>query len=266
MMKRLLWPQAIRRRSERHDKEMTGTSENKRSRRRDDPATVATRVAELLRDDIIQGIICGGERLSEVALAKRYGISRIPIREALRIVEGQGLVEIHPFTGAFVSELSVDDVVDIFEIHEALESIALRLALPQLTSDDLRSAEQLARKSEREPDPRRRAELVGDLYTTIYGGIGRRHLLDLLRRVTTNHSRYLYAFFSALRTDQPDLPGPRDYVVVLRKRDIDAALKFLKKWRKAQRDYFVQHMTCGSKNSSPASNPQTHRKTSGKDI
>ncbi len=240
---------------------MANNSRNKRSRTRDDPGTVATRVAELLRDDIIQGLIAGGERLSEVALAERYGVSRIPIREALRIVEGQGLVEIHPFSGAFVSELSTDDVVDIFEIHEALESIALRLALPQLTSEDLLAAEQLARKAEREPDPRRWAELAGDFFTTIYGGIGRRHLLDLLRRVVTNHSRYLYAFFTALRTLQPDLPGPRDYVAVLRRRDIDAALKFQKEWRRAQRDFFIQHMTSGQKRSSGASDPKKRGKT-----
>jgi len=243
---------------------MADTSRNKRSRTRDDPGTVATRVAELLRDDILQGSIGGGERLSEVALAKRYGVSRIPIREALRIVEGQGLVEIHPFTGAFVSELSTDDVVDIFEILEALEAMALRLALPRVTSEDLLIAERLARKAEREPDPQRWGELVGDLYTTIYGGIGRRHLLDLLRRVTTNQRRYLYAFFSALRAHQPDLPGPRDYVAVLRKRDIDAALKFLHQWRTAQRKFLVQHMTADPTRSSDASDPKKSRKTARK--
>ncbi|HOC71098.1 MAG TPA: GntR family transcriptional regulator [Candidatus Hydrogenedentes bacterium] len=79
---------------------MARSSKNTGRRSHDDSATVATRAAELLRDDIVQGAIGGGERLNEVALAEGYGVSRIPLREALRIVKGQGLVEIHPFTGA----------------------------------------------------------------------------------------------------------------------------------------------------------------------
>lgn len=242
----------------------TRTSKSRGRRTDVDSATVATRVAELLRDDIVQGLIEGGERLNEVALAERYGVSRIPLREALRIVEGQGLVEIRPFTGAFVAELSADEIVDIFEIHEALESIAIRLALPCLTAEDLRAAETLARRAEREPDPKQWLELVSELYAIIYGEIGRRHLLDVLRRLVTNQRRYLYAFFSALHARQPNLPKVRDFVAILRTRDIDKVLEFQRQWRRAQREFFIQHMSQGAEPPTDESTPKKRRRSQKK--
>lgn len=213
----------------------------------DDAATVATRIAELIQDDIIRGNIQGGERLNEVEIAKRYGVSRIPLREALRIVEGQGLIEIRAFSGAFVSDLSIAELIDVFEIHEALESMALRLALPMLTGQDLDVAAKIARKFEREPDPWRALELSNDFYTTLYGGIGRRHLLHEMNRLLSNANRYLFAYFSALRMYQPELPRQRDYVDVLRKKDIDKALKFQQNWRRMQREFLIRHMGEGRK-------------------
>jgi DNA-binding GntR family transcriptional regulator len=221
----------------------------------DDAATVATRVAELIRDDIIRGNFEGGERLNEGEIAKHYGVSRIPLREALRIVEGQGLIEIRAFSGAFVSELSIAELIDIFEIHEALESMALRLALPMLTSRDLDVAAKIARKFEREPDPWRALELSNDFYTTLYGGIGRRHLLDEMSRLLSNANRYLFAYFAALRMYQPEMPRQRDYVEVLRKRNVDKALEFQRNWRRKQREFLIRHMGEGRKPGSTA----THR-------
>ncbi|HRK33011.1 MAG TPA: GntR family transcriptional regulator [Candidatus Hydrogenedentes bacterium] len=206
-------------------------------------ATVATRIANLVEDDIIQGILKPGERINEVALAQRYRVSRIPLREALRIVEGQGLVEIQPFSGAYVSELSSEELVDIIDLHVALESLALRLALPRLTPEDFRAAESIARKSEREPDAKRYLDLANDFYTILYGSVARRHLLDFMAKLMSNENRYLYAFFSALRMYQPDLPRQRDYVEVLKKKNLEQAVNFLKKWRHAQLEFMIQHMS-----------------------
>lgn len=205
-------------------------------------ATVATRIAELIKDDIIQGTLKPGERINEVNLAQRYGVSRIPLREALRIVEGQGLVQIHAFTGAFVTEMSIEELVDLTEIQVTLECMALRLALPRLTGDDFKVAENIARKAEREPHAQRFLDLANDFYTTLYGRIGRRHLLDFMGRITNNENRYLFAFFAALRMYQPDLPRQRDFIEVLKRKNIDEAEAFLRKWRRAQQEFMIQHM------------------------
>jgi len=222
----------------------------------DDSATIASRIAEMIREDIVRGNLAAGERLNEVALAKRYGVSRIPLREALRIVEGQGLLEIRAYSGAFVAELSIAEIVDIFEIHDSLESIALRLALPLLTDEDFDIAEKVARKCEREPDPWRHLELMSEFYTILYSCVRRKHLLNLLGKITSHENRYMFAFFEALRMYRPNLPTQRDFIAVLRKKDMNKALEFQKEWRTAQREFLIQHA-----GSFPAPEPPAARRT-----
>ena len=114
---------------------------------------VETRVVETrsegaigrLREAILTGELAAGSRLPQEELAARYGISRIPLREALRRLEGEGLVVITANRGAAVRALTVRDVEDIFDLRLALESLALRRASEQRA--DLR--EQTERLRER---------------------------------------------------------------------------------------------------------------------
>jgi len=221
---------------------MSRNRETLRGAADDHTGTVATRIAARIQEDIVRGDLKAGERLNEVVLATRYGVSRVPLREAFRIVEGLGLVEIRPFSGAFVSDLSIAEVVDVFEIHEALESVALRLALPLLTDEILAELEQIALKAEHEPNAWRFFELSNDFYSTLYGCVNRRHLLEALRKLVCNQNRYLFLFFSSLKVYEPDLPGQCDFVKVLRKRDADTALTFQRNWRRAQREFLLQHI------------------------
>lgn len=93
--------------------------------------------AKLLRGRILSGDLQPGERLNEVHLAERYGISRSPIREALQALAGEGLVTFVAGRGAFVHELTSDEVTNLGEIREALESQAARLAAERATPEQL---------------------------------------------------------------------------------------------------------------------------------
>jgi DNA-binding GntR family transcriptional regulator len=70
-------------------------------------------------------------------LAERYGVSRVPLREALKILEGEGQVVYHPHRGYFVAELSVDDLIEVYRLRELLEAEAIRAAVPKLTQGSL---------------------------------------------------------------------------------------------------------------------------------
>jgi DNA-binding GntR family transcriptional regulator len=83
-------------------------------------------IANALVEGIIRGKFKPGERLLETELALRFGVSRGPVREAFRIVEKEGLVEVRPRYGAFVAKLSAKDVADIFEVRGILLSLAAR--------------------------------------------------------------------------------------------------------------------------------------------
>ncbi len=94
-------------------------------------------VCEALRDAIRRGILEPGERLMEVQLAEELGISRTPVREAIRKLEQEGYVIMLPRRGTYVSDVSVKDVKEIFEIRSALESLAAELATLRIEPDEL---------------------------------------------------------------------------------------------------------------------------------
>ncbi len=89
-------------------------------------ATTGEQVAKQLGQDILQGRYAPGQRVGEQAVAEMFSLSRGPVRDALRILERQGLVEIRPRRGAYVVELALNDVADIFNVRCALLSLAVR--------------------------------------------------------------------------------------------------------------------------------------------
>ncbi|MFZ5642753.1 MAG: GntR family transcriptional regulator [Bacillota bacterium] len=98
-------------------------------------------VFESLREAIIQGRLKPGERLMEMQLADEMGVSRTPVREAIRKLELEGFVVMIPRKGAYVSGISVKDIVDVFEVRAALEALAAGLAAERITDEELEDLE-----------------------------------------------------------------------------------------------------------------------------
>ena len=105
------------------------------------PPTAQEFVLGELRRGIVSGELRPGEQIRQDALAERLGTSRVPLREALKILEGEGQVAYHPHRGYFVAELSSADLVEVYRIRELLEDEAIATALPLLTDADLASLE-----------------------------------------------------------------------------------------------------------------------------
>lgn len=98
-------------------------------------------VFESLREAIISAQLRPGERLMEIQLAEEMGVSRTPVREAIRKLELEGLVVMIPRKGAYVAGLSLKDIVDVFEIRGALEGLAAELAAERITDNELEELE-----------------------------------------------------------------------------------------------------------------------------
>ncbi|MDR3348205.1 MAG: GntR family transcriptional regulator [Acidaminococcales bacterium] len=94
-------------------------------------------VCESLRTAIIGGVLKPGERLMEIQLAEELGVSRTPIREAIRKLEQEGFIDMLPRRGAYVANISIKDVVDVYEIRIALDVLAAGLAAERITGDEL---------------------------------------------------------------------------------------------------------------------------------
>src|SRR3954471_4720361 len=104
-------------------------------------STTPDLIADTLRDEILRGEISPGAALRQEELAERFGVSRLPVRDALMRLEAQGLVHVYPNRGAFVISLSADEVREIYEMRILLEGDILERAVPRMTEEDWRRIE-----------------------------------------------------------------------------------------------------------------------------
>ncbi|MEW9673755.1 GntR family transcriptional regulator [Ammoniphilus sp. 3BR4] len=105
--------------------------------------TVHTKVTRVLREAILRGDIAPGERLIQEELANSLGVSRMPVREALRKLEIEGLITIEPHRGAIVKSLKVEDIEEIYELRSQFEKMAVEQSAKSLGSDEIAQLERL---------------------------------------------------------------------------------------------------------------------------
>lgn len=151
----------------------------------EETSTIADRVFGQVRQAIVEGEIPAGSKISEPALAARYGISRGPLREAMRRLESTNLVERRPNLGARVITLSNDELLEIYVIREALEGMAARIAAERMSDAaiaDLKGLLEQHRHEVARADWQTYFQEEGDLdfHFRIVQGSGNRRLIDIL--------------------------------------------------------------------------------------
>src|SRR5690606_17972769 len=99
------------------------------------PPTAQEAVLAEFRRSILNGQLEPGAAIRQDVVARRFGVSRVPVREALKILEGEGLVTYQPHRGFLVAQLSVDEVREVYHVRRILEDEALRLGVPKLTEE-----------------------------------------------------------------------------------------------------------------------------------
>ncbi|CAB4341063.1 MAG: FCD domain-containing protein [Actinobacteria bacterium] len=106
--------------------------------------TAQSQVLRELRKLIATGALEPGQQIIQDSLASALGVSRVPLREALKVLEGEGHVSYHPHRGYFVADLSVADLTEVYRIRALLEAEALLHAVPLLTTEDIEHLQELA--------------------------------------------------------------------------------------------------------------------------
>lgn len=114
----------------------------------DNNNTVMYIITKKIRDDILNGKLKKGDRLIQEEWASKLGVSRMPIREALRQLELEGLVKIEPHKGAIVTPITMEDIEELFHTRSLLESIAAEKSLPYLTEKDIEEIECILQEME----------------------------------------------------------------------------------------------------------------------
>ena len=147
----------------------------------------AVSVADMLRAEIAAGRLPPGSALRQDELALRFGVSRIPVREALRALQAEGLVDYAPNRGAAVASLPLEEVLEMLEVRLALECHALRLSVPRMADADLDGAAAVLRDYDAAPDPTAWAEMNWRFHWALYAPCDCRRLL---KAIEDNYGRF----------------------------------------------------------------------------
>ena len=196
--------------------------------------TFADRAFEWLEEAIIKGDLASETKLDEASLAKAFGISRGPVREAIRRLEGKKLVERVPHVGARVVAYSKADLLDIMHVREALEGMACRLATERMSDAEVGAIEKLL-----EGHAKQGALKAGEYYFQrpgdydfhyrIITGSGSAKLKQLLIDDLYHFLRiFRYQSSSRKGRAQEALREHRDIVAAMRARDADAAERLMR--------------------------------------
>jgi DNA-binding GntR family transcriptional regulator len=159
-----------------------------------DNRTLWEQVREKLREDILSGSLAPGTVLSEVALAESFGVSRGPIREALGRLAAEGLVTIKPRRGAVVTELTRDEFIDSYQVREALETLAVSLAIPRMGPaevGELRALHQQMVDHAERGEVNAFFEANAAFHDVFIKASGNRRLAEMYKRLLEQTARYL---------------------------------------------------------------------------
>ncbi|MDA9308844.1 GntR family transcriptional regulator [Amylibacter sp.] len=156
-------------------------------------ARTADKLISDIRKEVSSGILKPGDQLEVTALAERFGVSRTPIREAIRTLVESGVLETRPRKGSFVRVLSAKQLLDLFQVAAELEGMACRLAALSLTKENVEAIERGLAKCTQAAEAQNNAEYAManlDFHTAIHNASGNDWLIEQLRQLQINLNSY----------------------------------------------------------------------------
>lgn len=192
-------------------------------------------VTQVLREAILRGDFQGGDSLRQEDLAAQLGVSRMPVREALKQLESEGFVLSEPYRGVVVSHLSAAEARELGELRLALEPLLLRLAVPNLGKRLLGQAEELLDHADEESGGTRWSELNWNFHAALYEAAQRPRIFGMLRTSHLNLDRYMRVMLSGLKRQPTSQAEHRAILAACVERDADLACELL-----------TQHLTVSS--------------------
>lgn len=187
------------------------------------------RIAQALREEILSGQIAPGTWLRQDDIAARLGTSRLPVREALRILETEGLAELLPNRGGRVPVLDLDQVNTLYRMRERLEPLTLILSLEHLTDRQVDEMARLQEEIEANTDTGRFLALDRDFHMASYAACPSEQLLSTTIRLWNSTQHYRRAFMVLTGTDRMSVVNAEHHLILdaVRRRDPEDAERFL---------------------------------------
>ncbi|QLF72033.1 GntR family transcriptional regulator (plasmid) [Peteryoungia desertarenae] len=153
--------------------------------------TASDLILKHLRTLIVDGTLDEGEPIRQDEIAGMFNVSKIPVREALKRLEAEGLVAFRRNRGAVVTALSEPEIVEMFEVRAILEASAIRFSVPHLSESRLSEAQELCDAFANETDASKWADLNWRFHSCLYEDAQRPYLVGMIRSVNDRLERYL---------------------------------------------------------------------------
>jgi DNA-binding GntR family transcriptional regulator len=182
-------------------------------------------IANVLREAIYRGIIEEGKPLPQATLALRLKVSPIPLREALRLLETEGLVSFQGYRGAVVTTLSLEEARELYEMIAALETSLMRIAFPKITRRILEDAASILDEMEIEKDCIRWRDLNQMFHNLFYEPADRPITLDMLARLRQKTDRTIRTHLASMRIDSQK--QHREILAAVESKDLEKAVEAL---------------------------------------
>lgn len=196
-------------------------------------------VFRTLREAILKGELEPGERLMEIQLANKLGVSRTPIREAIRMLELEGLVLMIPRKGAEVARISAKSMQDVLEVRDSLEELAIQLACERRTEEDmdkLREAEKRFNDAIASGDALAMAKSDEDFHSVIYNATGNEKLVTILNNLREQMYRYRLEYIRDAASRARLVREHTRIIETLEARDVPKACEAIREHIGNQRD------------------------------
>ncbi|MBY0201319.1 GntR family transcriptional regulator [Priestia megaterium] len=183
------------------------------------------KVKEVLRDDIILNNLKPGDRIVETEVAKKLGISQVPVREALRGLEEEGLIKTVKYKGAFVTEIDKVEMYHIFSLRAEIETNTLELVIPKLTNKDVGELYDIVERMKNgNLDYLTQSKLDMEFHRTIIQW----SRIEAYNRIWAMLNSHIRRYITALNPEVKIMPDEvykyhLDLIKVLEKRDIENA-------------------------------------------
>lgn len=188
-------------------------------------------VFEYLRNSILSGELEPGERLMELQLAQQLGVSRTPIREAIRKLELEGFVEMLPRKGAYVADVSIKDILDVLEVRMFLEGLATNLAAERMTDEEIEELKVILQKFEDEIETMEKQEMIkldNKFHDTIIKGSRNNKLMQIVQGLQEQFQRFRVIYFNEYSEHQDLIKYHRAIVKAIADRDSKKPRSMLK--------------------------------------
>ena len=202
------------------------------------------RISQEIEEAILSGRFKPRERLIEMDLISRFGVSRTVIREALKRLEAKGLVRATPYRGVVVADLTVEEIEEIYFVRIELEKIAARLILNRITPKEIRNLKELRKKVQkhfRERTPQM-IEADSQFHQAIIRACGNGHLCDIIEYLYKKAHIVVFNAWSLPRRIEESIIEHREIIKAIEERDLVRLQKVMLKHLTTSRDSYISQL------------------------